>query len=53
MPTPKKRIASTVYWNSEQEREAALGKAMERDESLSSLTRKLFRKLPHLLHEAD
>ncbi len=42
------RAQSTVYWNSNEEKEDALAKAEERDESLSSLVRKIIRKLPRI-----
>ncbi len=40
------RIASMIYWNSEEEKAEAQRKAEERDESLSSFLRKLVKRVP-------
>jgi len=46
MTTPR-RIASIIYWKTEEERSDAQAKAEEHDESFSSFCRKLVRRSPH------
>ena len=46
-----KLVASTVYFNTQDEKREAQKKARQRDKSVSQMVREFFRTLPHLPDE--